>query len=72
MADFRFEITKELGVLSENLNSSKRVNYIRYNGREPKLDIRDWYDEGEKMGKGITLSAEEAVSLRDILIKLDI
>lgn len=29
-------------------------------------------DEGEKMGKGITLSAEEAASLRDILIKLDI
>ena len=33
----------------------------------PKLDIRDWAPEHEKMGKGITLSEEEAEKLAGLL-----
>lgn len=43
---------------------------ISYNGAKPKIDIRNWSvdDEGNKrMGKGITLSNEEAMVLRDTL-----
>lgn len=42
---------------------------ISWNDREPKLDLRDWSPEHDKMGKGITFSLEEAVALRDLLNK---
>ena len=36
---------------------------ISWNGAAEKYDIRDWAPEHEKMGKGITLSQEEAEAL---------
>ena len=45
---------------------------VSWNGREPKLDIRDWAPEKEKMGKGLTLSKEEAKKLRDLLNEIDL
>jgi hypothetical protein len=47
---------------------------ISYNGAEPKVDIRNWStgDDGEKkMGKGITLTKEEASALCEILSDLE-
>lgn len=32
-----------------------------------KYDIRDWAPEHEKMGKGVTLSEEEAKKLAELL-----
>ena len=71
MADFNFEVTKELGVLSENRKSGwkREVNMVSWNGAEPKLDIRDWAPGREKMGKGISLSEGEAKALGEILAK---
>ena len=34
---------------------------------EPKYDIRDWAPNHEKMGKGISLSAEELDELKNLL-----
>lgn len=68
MADFTFEITKNLGVLSTSPKGwTKELNLISWNGKEPKYDIRDWSPDHEKMGKGITLSEEELVELKRIL-----
>ena len=44
-----------------------KKNLVSWNGREPKYDLRDWSENHEKMGKGITLSEEEAIKLRNIL-----
>ena len=64
MSDFSFEIIEEIGVLSENAKGwKKELNLISWNGGEPKYDIRDWDPNHEKMGKGITLSEEEAKQL---------
>ncbi|MCR4929095.1 MAG: YdbC family protein [Lachnospiraceae bacterium] len=64
MSDFSFEIVEEIGVLSENAKGwKKELNLISWNGGEPKYDIRDWDPNHEKMGKGITLSEEEAKQL---------
>ena len=74
MADFNYSITEELGVISEKNGYSKEVNMISYNGAEPKVDIRNWStsDDGEKkMGKGITLTKEEASALCEILSDLE-
>lgn len=68
MADIKYDIVKELGVLSENAKGwRKEVNLISWNGGVPKYDIRDWALEHEKMGKGTTLSEEEIKKLKEIL-----
>ncbi|MBP3199255.1 MAG: hypothetical protein J6N21_19970, partial [Butyrivibrio sp.] len=41
----------------------KELNLISWNEAEPKYDIRDWAPDHEKMGKGITLTKEEAKQL---------
>ena len=71
MSDIKFEIKEELGKLSESPKGwTKEVNLISWNGATPKYDIRDWAPNHEKMGKGITLTAEEAETLYKILAKI--
>ncbi len=68
MAEFKYEIVEELGVISENAKGwTKELNLISWNGGKPKYDIRDWAPEHEKMAKGVTLTEEEAQSLKDLL-----
>jgi hypothetical protein len=68
MADIKYEIQKEIGVLSESAKGwTKEFNLISWNGGAPKYDLRDWAPDHEKMGKGITLTKEEAKVLYDIL-----
>ena len=70
MAEFKYEITQELGVLSESKGGwTRELNLISWNGAKPKYDIRDWAPNHEKMGKGISLSADEISSLKSILDK---
>lgn len=72
MADITFEIKKHLGVLGEDYRGwTKEVNWISWNNRKPKLDIRDWDPEHAKMGKGVTLSKEEVFKLKELLDELD-
>lgn len=73
MADIKFEITKKIGVLSKaNSGWTKELNLISWNDRDPKYDIRDWSADGEKMGKGVTLSKDELRALRDLLNSMEL
>jgi len=73
MAEIKYELTEELAVLSESARGwTKEVNMVSWNDREPKLDIREWAPEHERMGKGVTISKEEAKILRDILNKMEL
>ncbi len=68
MADFKYDITERIAVLSENNRGwTKELNRVSWNGREPKYDLRDWFHEEGKMGKGITLTDEEAKNLLEAL-----
>jgi hypothetical protein len=68
MADITYNIEKTLGVLSEEKSGwKKEVNLVSWNNRNPKIDIRDWSPGHEKMGKGVTLTKEEAVKLVEFL-----
>ncbi len=70
MAEFKYEITQELGVLSESKSGwTRELNLVSWNGAEPKFDIRDWAPDHEKMGKGISLNADEVEKLKKILEK---
>lgn len=72
MAEIKFEITKQIAILSESPKGwSKELNLISWNGREPKYDIRDWAPNHEKMGKGVTLSNEEVDKLKEALNSID-
>jgi len=68
MAEIKYEIKETIGEISENNKGwTKELNLISWNDREPKFDLRDWAPEHAKMGKGVTLSKEELIKLRDIL-----
>lgn len=68
MAEIKFEIKETAGVLSESSKGwTKELNLVSWNDKEPKYDIREWDLSHEKMGKGVTFTAEELKKLRDIL-----
>ena len=73
MSDINYEIVQKIGVLSKSASGwAKELNLIRWNEREPKYDLRDWSADGQKMGKGITLSRDELVALRELLNNMDL
>lgn len=68
MAEFKYEITEEIGILSENAKGwTKELNMISWNEGEPKYDIREWAPEKARMSKGITLTREEMQEIVDLL-----
>ena len=68
MADIKYEIVEQIGVLSESIKGwRKELNKISWNGGEPKYDIRDWAPEHEKMVKGVTLTKNDAENLLSLL-----
>lgn len=73
MAEIKYEITENLGALSENNKGwIKELNLVSWNDRDPKYDIRDWSPEHDKMGKGVTLTRDELAQLKILLNKMDI
>lgn len=67
MAEITFEITKELGVISENSKGwTRELNLVSWNEREPKYDIRDWNPDHTRMSKGISLTEEEMEKLVEL------
>ena len=72
MAEIKYEIHKHLGVLNVNSRGwKKEINIISWNERKPKIDIREWDENHEKMSKGITLTADEVRELKKILEDMD-
>lgn len=73
MAEFTYEITERIAVLSTNARGWERqLNLISWNGNPAKYDIRDWSPDGSRMAKGISLSREELLALKDILNELEL
>jgi hypothetical protein len=72
MSDFKFEIIRELGILSDGTKGwHKEVNLVSWNGHSTKLDIRDWGPDHGKIGKGVTINNQEFKQLKDILNNLE-
>ena len=73
MPEFTYEIVEELGVVSEGRGGWRtELKLVSWNGKAPKYDIRDWAPEHEKMSKGISLTAQDLLALRDLLNGLDL
>jgi hypothetical protein len=73
MTEIKYEIVKKIGALSKSASGwAKELNLISWNDRDAKYDIRDWSADAGKMGKGVTLSREELLALRDLLNKMEL
>lgn len=68
-----FEIDHMIGNLAPESKSgwNKTVGFIKWNDNTPTLDIRHTNINKNIMGKGISLSNEEADELVDLLLKND-
>lgn len=67
MADFKYEVIKNIRTLSENLKNSIRLRLISWNGNQPKYDLRKWSVDGDVPYKGVTLTKSELMKIYDIL-----
>ena len=68
-----YKVEKEFGVLSEGKGGWKtELNLVSWSERPAKFDIRSWSPDHESMSKGITLSKDELVKLKEILNSLDL
>ena len=73
MAELKYEITEEIGVLSENAKGwKKELNMVSWNDHDPKYDVREWAPDHSRMGKGVTLTADELAELKELLAGIDL
>ena len=71
MAEFTYEVTERIAVLSTNARE-RQLNMVSWNGNPPKYDIRDWSPDGSRMAKGISLTEEELKTLKGILDDMEL
>ncbi len=68
VADITYEIVMHLGTLSQSRTGwTKELNLVSWNNQPPKYDIRDWSPDHGQLGRGVTLTREELLALRDLL-----
>jgi hypothetical protein len=69
---FSYRIVKPIAVIGGFGDEAKELNLVSFGKYPPKYDIRAWTTDDNglpKMLKGITLSRDEAIALRDALNK---
>ncbi|MFR4476251.1 MAG: YdbC family protein [Ruminococcus callidus] len=66
MAELKYEIV-ESWLSGRKRKRMGRLNLISWNEKEPKYDIRDWAPDHSRMGKGVTLTADELAELKNLL-----
>lgn len=68
--ELEYKIVEELAVIKESGNWATKVCLVSWNGKPAKLDIRSWNESPDakyKVGKGLTLTDEEAQNLFKVL-----
>ena len=70
MSEIKCTTIEKTGIIRQSTNGwNKELRLVSWNDADPKYDIRDWSPDDEKMGKGITLTEEEARNLLGLLEK---
>lgn len=73
MDEFTFKIEEHIAVISEGKGGWKtELNRVSWGDRPAKYDLRPWSADHQKMGKGITFTAEELNSLKSKLNEIEI
>ena len=70
MSEIKCTTIEKIGIIRQSTNGwNKELRLVSWNDADPKYDIRDWSPDDEKMGKGITLTEEEARNMLGLLEK---
>lgn len=48
---------------------TKEINIVSWNGGQPKIDIRDWSDDHQRMSRGITLTEDQSMKMAAALVE---
>ena len=68
MSEIKCTTIEKIGIIRQSTNGwNKELRLVSWNDADPKYDIRDWAPEHEKMGKGVTLSEDEMLKLKELL-----
>ena len=61
------EVVKKIALISgAETGFRKELNFVSWNGKEPKYDLRTWSPEGIAL-RGLTLTENEAKELQKVL-----
>ena len=73
MDDFSFKIEERIAVVSAGKGGwNLELNKVAWGEREAKYDLRSWSPDHQKMGKGLTFTADELKALKETLSGLDL
>jgi hypothetical protein len=73
MSEIKYNIIKKIGVLSKsNSGWTKELNLVSWNDQEPKYDLREWSPDRARRGKGVALSRDELVALKELLNTMEL
>lgn len=63
-----YKVEHKEGIISRMSNGwQKELNKVSWNDGEAKFEIRSWSKDHQRMGKGVSFTEEELVSLANIL-----
>lgn len=65
MSDLKCEILETLIEFPVSRGWHKELNLVKWGENAPKYDLRSWNEDRSKMGKGVTLTKEELMILKD-------
>lgn len=66
--DFSYEIKESIGTVAPGKGGwNLELNLVSWGGRPEKYDLRSWSADHQKMSKGITLTKDELLSLKNLL-----
>ena len=59
--EITFEIKEHIAVINTSETGwTREVNLVSWNGTKPKVDVREWDPDHQRMSRGITLTETEA------------
>lgn len=68
MNEFNYEIIQTYGIVDTSKKGwTTEVNLIKWGSNAPKIDLRAWSPDHQKMSKGITFSKGQLSKLIQIL-----
>ncbi len=70
--EITYDIMEHIAVLGEvggrDEKWTKEINVGAWNGGKPKIDVRDWDENHERMSRGITLTEDQAMKMTKALV----
>jgi hypothetical protein len=68
-----FELEEHIGVFGKDAKGwTRELNRVAWNGGAAKFDVRNWDEQHQKMGRGITLTQQELSAFRDLVQELEL